>query len=92
MDPRERELVFAKANINVVLAVRMYVRGKEKIRFQDKGNDAFDNSMDALAIISKYTKQDNLKMNAGIYNITSKIIEKSNSKQKKPIETKNVLV
>ncbi len=122
MDPKEKELLFAKANINVVLAVRMYVRGKEKIRFQDKGNDAFDNSMDALAIISKYTKHDNLKMNAGIYNITSKIIEKSdreylkgvniekiygseraaeahkkrmeksNSKQKKPTETKKGLV
>ncbi len=63
MSPSKKAEAFRQANIGVIYAVQKYVKGKEKKRFQDKGNDAFDNSMDALSIVSKYTKKEGQMVN-----------------------------
>ncbi len=69
MSSRDKKIVITQANCNVVVAVQKYVKGKEKVRMSDKGNDAFLNSMDALAIVSKYTKKEGMVINESIAHI-----------------------
>ena len=75
--PEAKALMYADANMRVVIAVQQYVKGKETVRFQDKGNDAFHNSMDALAVVSKYTKRDGQSVNQSIKKVFDKVVEKS---------------
>lgn len=78
MSAKDKQEAFINANFNVIRAVKTYVKGKEKIRVQDKGNDAFNNSMDALAIISKYTKQQGLVANQAVAKLYGDILDRSN--------------
>ena len=73
MNEEQKADAFAIANIKVVQAVQKYVKGKETVRIQDKGNDAFANSMDALSIVSKYTKHEGKAMNESILKVVTNI-------------------
>ena len=73
MTEEKKADAFANANIKVVMAVQKYVKGKETVRIQDKGNDAFANSMDALSIVSKYTRHEGQAMNESIIKVVNKI-------------------
>ncbi|MBR1674162.1 MAG: hypothetical protein IJ703_04285 [Eubacterium sp.] len=69
MSAAKKAAAFRQANIDVIYAVQKYVKGKEKVRISDKGNDAFANSMDALSIVSKYTKKPGSIMNQRVINV-----------------------
>lgn len=69
MSAAKKAAAFRQANIDVIYAVQKYVKGKEKVRISDKGNDAFANSMDALSIVSKYTKKPGSMMNHRVINV-----------------------
>ena len=75
MSDEQKADAFANANIKVVIAVQKYVKGKETVRISGKGNDAFLHSMDALAIVSKYTKQEGKVMNESVVKVIDKINE-----------------
>ncbi|MBO4863660.1 MAG: hypothetical protein J5517_04805 [Eubacterium sp.] len=75
MTEEQKADAFANANIKVVMAVQKYVKGKETVRIQDKGNDAFANSMDALSIVSKYTRHEGKAMNESVIKVVNKINE-----------------
>ena len=78
MTEEQKAHKFAVSSILVVHAVQRYVKGKEKVRISDKGNDAFGNSMDALAIVSKYTKVPGKAMNTSVAKVLDKINEVRN--------------
>ncbi|SEF67617.1 hypothetical protein SAMN04487934_102110 [Eubacterium ruminantium] len=73
MTPAKKSAAFRQANIDVIYAVQKYVKGKEKERISDKGNDAFKHSMDALSIISKYTKKQGEVINEKVKSVISEI-------------------
>ena len=75
MSAEDKARAFRQTNIDVIYAVQKYVKGKEKERISDKGNDAFKNSMDALSIVSKYTKTGNPQMNIRVKDVVASINE-----------------
>ncbi len=54
MDLDDNEEVLAAANKKIIQAAKKYIKGKEKVRSGQGGKDRFDNTMDALAIMSQY--------------------------------------
>ena len=73
LSPEKKEAQFRYTNLNLIVAVQNYTKGKEKVRITDKGNDAFNHSMDALSIISKYTKGKNQPTNKMIQDVVNNI-------------------
>ena len=55
MSPEKKAKEFRNISIKVVHAVDAYTTGKEKIRWTTKGEDCFNNAMDALSVVSRNT-------------------------------------
>ncbi len=73
MTPEQKASVYRRMNVDLIGAVRKYVKGKEKTRIQEKGNDAFANAMDTLSVISKYTKPEGQPMSMKVINVLAGI-------------------
>ena len=67
------EDVFTEANIRLIQAVKKFTAGKEKPRRDANANACFNNTMDALAIMNKYTKCEGMVVNQKIGNIIADI-------------------
>ncbi|SEP60842.1 hypothetical protein SAMN02910369_00267 [Lachnospiraceae bacterium NE2001] len=70
---KNRDDEFCQINLDVINAVQKYVKGKETVRRSTKGNEAFASSMDALSIVSKYTKQPGQEVNPIIADVVNEI-------------------
>ncbi len=53
---KKREDAYSQAALMVAFTVTKYMKGKKSVRVHEGGNYRFDNALDALAIVSKYTK------------------------------------
>ena len=85
------EDVFTDANIRLIQAVKKFTAGKEKPRKDANANACFNNTMDALAIMNKYTKCEGMVVNQKIGNIIADIQNvrgESDSIRVKDFETK----
>ena len=77
MTPEKKVEVFGQAVNDIVLSVSRYVDGKESAKKSKEDLKTFNNAMDALAIVSKYTKKKGMRLNQRV----SDIIEKINTKR-----------
>ena len=73
MTADEKKEAFRNANMKLVHAIKKFTKGNEKISRDPVTNARFDNSLDALAIVSKYTKQDGMVASQPAANIVSSI-------------------
>ncbi|MBR6221874.1 MAG: hypothetical protein IKQ71_00400 [Lachnospiraceae bacterium] len=77
MTDREKASAFRQANVDLVYAATQYIKGKKKRRRTEEGRDCFDNTMDALAIVSKYSpKRQGEYLNIRIGGIIGDIMNK----------------
>ena len=71
LTPKQKKSRIIEANFDILLAVEKYVDGKEKVRRSLGGQYSFDNAMDALAIVTKYSN--------GMTKLSKDIINKINT-------------
>ena len=69
LTPQEKMKAIRVANIEIKDAVEAYTKGKEKVRWADDGNARFANSLDALAVASKYAPGMKVHVNKTIQRI-----------------------
>lgn len=73
MTPSKKAAAYRQTNIDIIYTIQKYVKGKEKVRISNKGNDAFSNAMDALSVISKYTKEPGQQINIKVVDVVGNI-------------------
>ena len=76
MTPAQKAQAFGLANLAIIQAIQKYAKGKEAVRTSTAGQDRFDNMLDALSIVSKYTNGSGEEMNPNLKPILQKINKK----------------